>query len=89
MPKGQAEHFAAARDLFVMLDEVVEGFSLVDTDARIVWLNDKQAELMGLASVEDAIGVEIERFIPHSDGRSCRRQDVGSRSISGDLVTGP
>src|SRR4051812_37269496 len=66
MPKGQAEHFAAARDLFVMLDEVVDGFSLVDTDARIVWLNDKQAELMGLASVEDAIGVEIERFIPHS-----------------------
>jgi transcriptional regulator with PAS, ATPase and Fis domain len=66
MPKGQAEHFAAARDLFVMLDEVVDGFSLVDTDARIVWLNDKQAELMGLASVEEAVGVEIERFIPHS-----------------------
>jgi transcriptional regulator with PAS, ATPase and Fis domain len=66
MPKEQAEHFAAARDLFVMLDEVVDGFSLVDTDARIVWLNDKQAELMGLASVEEAVGVEIERFIPHS-----------------------
>ncbi len=42
MPKEQAEHFAAARDLFVMLDEVVDGFSLVDTDARIVWLNVNQ-----------------------------------------------
>jgi transcriptional regulator with PAS, ATPase and Fis domain len=83
MPGRPEQQFAAARTLFAMLDEVVEGFSLVDANARIVWLSDKQAELMGLASAADGVGIEIERLIPHSRMREVLET---GRSIPLDIM---
>ncbi|PWC33515.1 sigma 54-interacting transcriptional regulator [Azospirillum sp. TSO35-2] len=73
MPTERAGHFAAARALMVMIDEMIDGAILVDQDARIVWSNDKHVwfsdKLMaqlGLRSTADVIGLPVERVIPHS-----------------------
>jgi transcriptional regulator with PAS, ATPase and Fis domain len=70
------KHFAAARDLMVMIDEMIEGALLVDKDARIVWSNDKhvwfkveQVRARGFRSSKDIVGYPVERFIPHSKMR--------------------
>jgi transcriptional regulator with PAS, ATPase and Fis domain len=66
MPPGTEEQFAAARALLVMIEEMIDGATLVDKDARIVWFSDKQMELLGLDTLSDVVGQEIERVIPHS-----------------------
>ncbi|MFP5511705.1 MAG: sigma-54 interaction domain-containing protein [Alphaproteobacteria bacterium] len=73
MRSEPAGHFAAARALMVMIDEMIDGAILVDRDARIVWSNDKHVwfndKLMaqlGLRSTADLIGQPVERVIPHS-----------------------
>ncbi len=73
MQSEPAGHFAAARALMVMIDEMIDGAILVDRDARIVWSNDKHVwfndKLMaqlGLRSTADLIGQPVERVIPHS-----------------------
>jgi transcriptional regulator with PAS, ATPase and Fis domain len=73
MQPEPAGHFAAARALMVMIDEMIDGAILVDRDARIVWSNDKHVwfndKLMaqlGLRSTADLIGQPVERVIPHS-----------------------
>ena len=73
MQSEPAGHFAAARALMVMIDEMIDGAILVDRDARIVWSNDKHVwfndKLMaqfGMRSTADLIGQPVERVIPHS-----------------------
>nr|WP_295835930.1 sigma 54-interacting transcriptional regulator [uncultured Azospirillum sp.] len=73
MQKDPAGHFAAARALMVMIDEMIDGAILVDQDARLVWSNDKhvwfsdkQIATLGFRSPADAIGQPVERIIPHS-----------------------
>ncbi|PWC86290.1 sigma 54-interacting transcriptional regulator [Azospirillum sp. TSO5] len=73
MQKDPAGHFAAARALMVMIDEMIDGAILVDQDARLVWSNDKhvwfsdkQIAMLGFRSPTDAIGQPVERIIPHS-----------------------
>ncbi|MGQ9367977.1 sigma-54 interaction domain-containing protein [Azospirillum sp. ST 5-10] len=73
MPTEVSEQFAAARALLGMIDEMIDGALLIDRDARIVWLNDrhvwfsdKQKALLGIHSIEDAVGMPVERLIPHS-----------------------
>ncbi|CAO3451668.1 sigma-54 interaction domain-containing protein [Azospirillum largimobile] len=73
MQSEPAGHFAAARALMVMIDEMIDGAILVDRDARVVWSNDKHVwfndKLMaqlGLRSTADLIGQPVERVIPHS-----------------------
>ena len=73
MQKDPAGHFAAARALMVMIDEMIDGAILVDQDARLVWSNDKhvwfgdkQIAMLGFRSPADAIGQPVERIIPHS-----------------------
>ncbi|MBP2310720.1 sigma-54 interaction domain-containing protein [Azospirillum soli] len=76
MPTGRDEHFAAARALMVMIDEMIDGAILVDKDARIVWSNDKHVwfddkrmALLGIRSLADVVGEPVERLIPHSQMR--------------------
>ncbi len=66
MAKETAERFAAARALLVMIEEMIDGATLVDKYARIVWFSDNQMEILGLRSLADVVGQEIERVIPHS-----------------------
>jgi transcriptional regulator with PAS, ATPase and Fis domain len=56
----------AMQTLFERLDSLCEGALAVDTQARIVWMNDKYAKKLGLGSVEQALGREVEEVIPHS-----------------------
>ncbi|MCW2241027.1 sigma-54 interaction domain-containing protein [Azospirillum canadense] len=83
-------HFAAARALMVMIDEMIDGAILVDKDARIVWSNDKHVwfddkrmEALGIRSVADVVGQPVERLIPHS-----RMRDVveTGRSMPLDIM---
>ncbi|KAA0684484.1 sigma-54 interaction domain-containing protein [Azospirillum brasilense] len=76
MTAERDEHFAAARALMVMIDEMIDGAILVDKDARIVWSNDKHVwfddkrkALLGIRSLTEVVGQPIERVIPHSQMR--------------------
>lgn len=76
MAAGRDEHFAAARALMVMIDEMIDGAILVDKDARIVWSNDKHVwfddkrkALLGIRSLTEVVGQPVERVIPHSQMR--------------------
>ena len=76
MAAGRDEHFAAARALMVMIDEMIDGAILVDREARIVWSNDKhiwfdekRMALLGIRSAADMVGEPVERLIPHSQMR--------------------
>ncbi|WP_211109693.1 sigma-54 interaction domain-containing protein [Azospirillum oleiclasticum] len=66
-------HFAAARDLMTMIDEMIDGAILVDKDVRILWSNDKHVWFtdqrmasLGLRSPADLVGRPVEQVIPHS-----------------------
>ncbi|MBB5017013.1 transcriptional regulator with PAS, ATPase and Fis domain [Chitinivorax tropicus] len=51
---------------FDLFERQLEGAIMVNRDARVVWLNDRYATLLGLASPLDALGAPIETLIPHS-----------------------
>jgi len=59
-------HRQAVQTLFALLDSICEGAMTVDRDARIVWMNEKYAALLGLDDVEAAVGREVEEVIPNS-----------------------
>ncbi len=70
------KHFATARDMMVMIDELIDGALLVDRNARIVWSNDKHVWFnvehvrnQGFRSSADIVGYPVERVIPHSKMR--------------------
>jgi transcriptional regulator with PAS, ATPase and Fis domain len=56
----------ARKSLFEGLDRMCEGAVIVDREARIVWISDKYAARLHLASPEQALGRVIEDVIPNS-----------------------
>jgi transcriptional regulator with PAS, ATPase and Fis domain len=56
----------AKKSLFEHLDQMCEGAIIVDRDARIIWLSDKYAARLKLASASEAIGRIVEDVIPNS-----------------------
>jgi transcriptional regulator with PAS, ATPase and Fis domain len=56
----------ARKSLFEGLDRMCEGALIVDRDARIVWISDKYAARLKLASADEAIGKVVEDVIPNS-----------------------
>jgi transcriptional regulator with PAS, ATPase and Fis domain len=56
----------AKRSLFEGLDDMCEGAIIVDREARIVWISDKYAARLKVASAEGAIGKVVEDVIPNS-----------------------
>ncbi|MFG1302106.1 sigma 54-interacting transcriptional regulator [Xanthobacter sp. V3C-3] len=60
------DRFAAARALLAMVEEMIEGATLVDRDSRIVWFSEGQLALLGNPELASVVGQDIERVIPHS-----------------------
>jgi transcriptional regulator with PAS, ATPase and Fis domain len=56
----------AKKSLFEGLDRMCEGAIIVDRDARIVWISDKYAARLKLASPAAALGRVVEDVIPNS-----------------------
>jgi len=56
----------AKKSLFEGLGQICEGAIIVDREARIVWLSDKYAARLKLASASQAIGRVVEDVIPNS-----------------------
>jgi transcriptional regulator with PAS, ATPase and Fis domain len=56
----------AKRSLFEGLDRLCEGAIIVDREAHIVWISDKYAARLKLASAADATGKVVEDVIPNS-----------------------
>jgi transcriptional regulator with PAS, ATPase and Fis domain len=56
----------AKKSLFEGLDAMCEGAIVVDRDARIVWISDKYAARLKLASAGAAVGQVVEDVIPNS-----------------------
>ena len=56
----------AKKSLFEGLDRMCEGAIIVDREARIVWLSDKYAARLKLASAGEAVGKVVEDVIPNS-----------------------
>ncbi len=56
----------ARKSLFEGLDRMCEGAIIVDREARIVWISDKYAARLNLASAEEAAGRVVEDVIPNS-----------------------
>src|SRR6266850_2045286 len=61
-----AIHRLAMQSLFERLDSLCEGAVAVDRQARVVWINEKYLATLGLKSVREALGREIEDIIPNS-----------------------
>jgi len=68
-------HRQAVQTLFSLFDSICEGAMTVDRDARIVWMNEKYAALLGLDDMDAAIGREVEEVIPHSLMRQVVQQE--------------
>ena len=56
----------ARKSLFEGLDQMCEGAIVVDREARIVWISDKYAAKLKLASAAHAVGKVVEDVIPNS-----------------------
>jgi transcriptional regulator with PAS, ATPase and Fis domain len=59
-------HKQAVSSLFGLFEDLCEGAIAVDTDARIVWINEKYRSLLGISDKESVIGREVEDVIPNS-----------------------
>jgi transcriptional regulator with PAS, ATPase and Fis domain len=56
----------AMKSLFERLEALCEGAVAVNTDAKIIWINTKYAERVGLPDAYAALGKDIEEVIPNS-----------------------
>jgi transcriptional regulator with PAS, ATPase and Fis domain len=56
----------ARKSLFEGLDQMCEGAIIVDRGARIVWMSDKYAARLRIASAASAVGRVVEDVIPNS-----------------------
>jgi transcriptional regulator with PAS, ATPase and Fis domain len=61
-----AVHKQAVKSLFDLFEAMCEGALAVDTEARIVWINEKYRTLLGVGEREEVIGREVEEIIPNS-----------------------
>lgn len=66
MAMSAASRLAAARSLLEMVEEMIDGATIVDERSRVVWFSEGQLALLGGVRLEDVVGEEIERVIPHS-----------------------
>ncbi|WP_372987075.1 sigma-54 interaction domain-containing protein [Marinobacter sp.] len=63
-PRGLTRELIEA--LFPMFEEASAGAIAVDREARITWINQSYAQLLGLGDVADAIGKPVRVVIPHT-----------------------
>jgi len=49
-----------------MVEEMIDGATIVDARSRVVWFSEGQLSLLGGVRLSDVVGQEIERVIPHS-----------------------
>ena len=56
----------AMQSLFETLDNSSEGTVVVDSDARIVWINRSYAARFGFTNPDEVIGLDCETVIPNS-----------------------
>ena len=56
----------AMKSLFDQLEALCEGSVAVNTDAKIIWINRKYAERLGLPDERAALGRDVEEVIPNS-----------------------
>src|SRR5262249_24800238 len=54
------------KSLFDRLEALCEGAVAVNTDAKVIWINRKYAEHLGLPDEHAAIGRDVEEIIPNS-----------------------
>lgn len=54
------------KSLFESFADLCEGTIIVDSEARIVWINERYAHRLGAESAADAIGKPVEEVIPAS-----------------------
>jgi transcriptional regulator with PAS, ATPase and Fis domain len=65
---GSAEqlHAQAVQSMLGLLETLCQGAIAVDADARVVWINDRYRELLGLAPERSVVGEPVEALIPNS-----------------------
>ncbi len=56
----------ATRSLLAHFADMCEGAVIVDEQARVVWMNDRYPERLGISNPTSAIGQPIEKVIPNS-----------------------
>jgi transcriptional regulator with PAS, ATPase and Fis domain len=66
---ADAVRTVAMKSLFDRLEALCEGAVAVNTDAKIIWINRKYAERLGLPDFHAALGKDIEEVIPNSHMR--------------------
>lgn len=66
MAMSAVSRLAAARSLLEMVEEMIDGATIVDERSRVVWFSEGQLALLGGVRLDDVVGEEIERVIPHS-----------------------
>ncbi len=59
-------HARAVESLFEVFETMCDGAVSVDSNARIVWINEKYRSLLGVGDGDDVLGREIETVIPES-----------------------
>lgn len=64
--KAEAVRTVAMKSLFDRLEALCEGAVAVNTDAKVVWINRKYAEHLGLPDEQAALGRDVEEIIPNS-----------------------
>ncbi|TVQ38206.1 MAG: PAS domain-containing protein [Geminicoccaceae bacterium] len=63
---GQPVQRRAVRSLFSVFEEICDGAISVDAEARVVWINQKYRELLGVPPGDDVLGQPVEEIIPES-----------------------
>ena len=63
---ADAVRTVAMKSLFDRLEALCEGAVAVNTDAKIIWINRKYAERLGLPDERAALGKDVEEVIPNS-----------------------
>src|SRR5256885_8543936 len=69
----QSVRALAMQTLFERMEALCEGAIAVDSDARVVWINEKYAHKLGLQNSEQALGAPVEDIIPNSQMREVAR----------------
>src|SRR5262249_49472263 len=70
---AEAIRTVAMKSLFDRLEALCEGAVAVNTEAKVIWINKKYAERLGLPDDRAAIGRDIEEIIPSSRMREVVR----------------
>ena len=68
LQKSSAAHLHALAEssLLAHFAAYCEGAVIVDAQARIVWMNDRYPERLGIKLPADVVGLPVEKVIPHS-----------------------